>query len=59
MVSGDSRSASGIGSLALAKTRASTTSSAPASAVANSAWNTLRRLVLERGSKTARSRRPG
>ena len=36
-----------------------TASSADASAATNSSWKTRRRLVFERGSKTARSRRPG
>jgi len=57
--SGASRSSTGIGSFGFANTCASTASSAAASASANSRWKTRRRLVLERGSKTARSRRPG
>jgi len=59
MLSGESRSFSGIGSFALANTAASTTSSARASASPNSCSKTRRRLVLERGSNTARRRRPG
>ncbi len=59
IVSGASRSAGGIGSLALVNTAARTASSAAASAATNSSWKTRRRLVFERGSNTARSRRPG
>jgi len=59
IVSGASRSAAGIGSLALVNTAARTASSAAVSAATNSSWKTRRRLVFERGSNTARSRRPG
>jgi len=38
---------------------ASTASSAAASARQKSSWKTRRRLVFERGSNTARKRRPG